>query len=47
MSITFKRNKDQPEELVTWKFKINLAASYLPESMPPTAPAEQILAPKS
>lgn len=47
VSITFKRNKDQPEELVTWKFKINLAASYLPESMPPTAPAEQILAPKS
>jgi peptidoglycan/xylan/chitin deacetylase (PgdA/CDA1 family) len=31
VSITFKRNKDQPEELITWKFKIDLAAAYLPE----------------
>lgn len=30
VSITFKRNKDQPEELITWKFKVDLAAAYLP-----------------
>lgn len=30
VSITFKRNKDMPEELITWKFKIDLAAAYLP-----------------
>lgn len=30
VSITFKRNKDQPEEMISWKFKIDLAAAYLP-----------------
>jgi len=30
VSITFKRNKDTPEELITWKFKIDLAAAYIP-----------------
>jgi len=30
VSITFKRNKETPEELITWKFKIDLAAAYIP-----------------
>ena len=46
VSITFKRNKDQPEELVTWKFNIDLAAAYLPEKKAePEAPTEQIKKP--
>ena len=30
VTITFKRNKDQPEEMITWKFKVDLTAAYLP-----------------
>ncbi len=37
VTLLFKRNTEQPEEMVTWKFKVDLAAAYLP-SMP--APKE-------
>lgn len=32
VSLSFKRDATQPEEVVTWKFKIDLAASYLPKN---------------
>ncbi|MBX7211916.1 MAG: polysaccharide deacetylase family protein [Verrucomicrobiaceae bacterium] len=32
VSLSFKRAATAPEEVVTWKFKINLAAAYLPKN---------------
>ena len=30
VTLLFKREDDSPEEMVTWRFKVDLAASYLP-----------------
>jgi peptidoglycan/xylan/chitin deacetylase (PgdA/CDA1 family) len=32
VTVHFKRNETAPDEMVTWKFKVNLAASYLPKN---------------
>ena len=32
VTIQFKRDEKAPEEVVTWKFRIDLAASYLPKN---------------
>lgn len=32
VSLLFKREASQPEEVVTWRFKVNLAAAYLPKN---------------
>ena len=32
VTINFKRDENAPEEVVTWKFRIDLAASYLPKN---------------
>ena len=31
VTLMFKRDADSPEEMVTWKFKVDLAAAYLPQ----------------
>ena len=45
VSITFKRDLNAPEELITWKFKIDLAAAYLPQETfaQPAEPSESVL----
>lgn len=45
VSLMFQRAPEQPEELINWNFKIDLAASYLPPEPvapppPPAAPVE-------
>ncbi|MCP5556537.1 MAG: hypothetical protein H7A55_02180 [Verrucomicrobiaceae bacterium] len=35
ITITFKRAPDLPDESVAWRFKIDLAAAYLPQAQPP------------
>lgn len=32
VTLSFKRDPAQPEEIISWKFKVNLAASYLPRN---------------
>lgn len=32
VTLSFKRAAGQPDEVVTWRFKVNLEASYLPQS---------------
>ncbi len=32
VTLSFKRDATQPEEVVSWKFKVNLAAAYLPKN---------------
>lgn len=32
LTLSFKRAPDQPDEVVSWRFKIDLPASYLPQS---------------
>ena len=40
VTLTFKRELEKPEEMVTWKFKIDLAAAYLPLPKPEPEPVE-------
>ena len=37
VTLTFKRTPEQPPEVVSWRFKIDLAASYLPQAIPPSS----------
>ncbi len=32
ITVTFKRDANQPEEVVSWRFKVDLKASYMPQS---------------
>lgn len=32
VTLSFKRESNQPDEVVTWRFKVDLEASYLPQS---------------
>lgn len=32
VTLSFKRDASQPEEIISWKFKVNLAATYLPKN---------------
>ncbi len=34
VSLSFKRSADQPAEVLSWRFKIDLKAAYLPEQQP-------------
>lgn len=34
ITLSFKRAADQPDEIVSWRFKVDLAASYLPGKLP-------------
>lgn len=46
VSIHFKRDPAQPEEVLQWRFKLNLAASYVPRvTEAPMQPAEPAPAP--
>jgi hypothetical protein len=31
VTLNFKRTADQQDEVVNWRFKVNLAAAYVPE----------------
>jgi hypothetical protein len=31
VTLSFKRAADQPEEVVSWRFKVDLQSSYLPQ----------------
>lgn len=39
VTVTFKRAPDLQDESVAWKFKIDLAAAYLPQAQPPATAA--------
>lgn len=34
VTLNFKRAADQPDEVVSWRFKVDLAAAYLPAKLP-------------
>lgn len=42
VSLSFQRNTAQPAEVVTWRFKIDLTAAYLPSPEHLTAPSEAL-----
>lgn len=46
ITLMFQRAAEQPEELINWHFKVDLAASYLPpEPVTPTAPVAPPIVP--
>jgi hypothetical protein len=43
VTLTFQRTPEMPAEIVSWRFKINLASSYLPNSLEtPMAAPEKV-----
>jgi peptidoglycan/xylan/chitin deacetylase (PgdA/CDA1 family) len=42
VTITFKRNTGQPEEVVSWRFGVDLAAAYLPTVVATPPPADLV-----